>query len=78
MPVNPGSKGGNQKLSTGQAGATPLGGSRAGRLQIGDQVWFRHAKAGEACERFDRIHLIRDGELVDTVPTYRGEGKNFG
>ncbi len=57
---------------------TPLGGARAGRLQIGDQVWFRHAKAGEACERFDWIHLVRDGELVDTVPTYRGEGKNFG
>ena len=51
---------------------------RAGRLQIGDQVWFRHAKAGEACERFDRIHLVADGELVDTVPTYRGEGQNFG
>ena len=57
---------------------TPLGGARVGRLQIGDQVWFRHAKAGEACERFDRIHLVRGGELVDTVPTYRGEGKNFG
>lgn len=57
---------------------TPLAGSRAGRLQIGDHVWFRHAKAGEACERFDRIHLVLGGELVDTVPTYRGEGKNFG
>jgi D-serine deaminase-like pyridoxal phosphate-dependent protein len=57
---------------------TPLGGAGAGRLRIGDQVWFRHAKAGEACERFDRIHLVRDGELVDTVPTYRGEGRNFG
>ena len=57
---------------------TPLGGSRAGRLQIGDRVWFRHAKAGEACERFDRIHLVRGDQLVDTVPTYRGEGQNFG
>ena len=57
---------------------TPLSGARAGRLQIGDQVWFRHAKAGEACERFDRIHLVHAGELVDTVPTYRGERKNFG
>lgn len=57
---------------------TPLTGRGAGRLQIGDRVFFRHAKAGEACERFDRIHLVRDGELVDTVPTYRGEGQNFG
>lgn len=56
---------------------TPLGG-RAGRLQIGDQVWFRHAKAGEACERFDEIHLVSEGRVVDTVPTYRGEGRNFG
>jgi D-serine deaminase-like pyridoxal phosphate-dependent protein len=55
---------------------TPLAG--AGRLQIGDRVWFRHAKAGEACERFDRIHLVRGGELFGTVPTYRGEGMNFG
>lgn len=57
---------------------TPLGGTRAGRLQIGDRVWFRHAKAGEACERFDRVHLVRGDQLVDTVPTYRGEGQNFG
>ena len=57
---------------------TPLTGRGATRLQVGDRVFFRHAKAGEACERFDRIHLVRDGELVDTVPTYRGEGRNFG
>jgi D-serine deaminase-like pyridoxal phosphate-dependent protein len=40
-------------------------------------VWFRHAKAGELSERFDRVHLIRGGAIVDTVPTYRGEGKTF-
>ncbi|GAA3702933.1 amino acid deaminase/aldolase [Microlunatus aurantiacus] len=57
---------------------TPLAGPGAAGLQIGDRVFFRHAKAGEACERFDRIHLVRGGELVDTVPTYRGEGMNFG
>ena len=54
---------------------TPLHGARG--LRIGDRVWFRHAKAGELCERFDRVHLIREGEIVDTVPTYRGEGKTF-
>jgi D-serine deaminase-like pyridoxal phosphate-dependent protein len=44
---------------------------------VGDRVWFRHAKAGELCERFDVVHLIRGGELVDSVPTYRGEGRTF-
>jgi D-serine deaminase-like pyridoxal phosphate-dependent protein len=54
---------------------TPLHG--AAGLRVGDRVWFRHAKAGELCERFDVVHLIRGGELVDSVPTYRGEGKTF-
>ena len=27
-------------------------------LRIGDRVWFRHAKAGELCERFDVVHLV--------------------
>ena len=54
---------------------TPLHG--AAGLRVGDRVWFRHAKAGELCERFDTVHLIRGGELVDSVPTYRGEGKAF-
>ncbi|MFC9893953.1 amino acid deaminase/aldolase [Nocardia sp. NPDC127579] len=46
-------------------------------LEIGDRVWFRHAKAGELCERFDQIHLV-DGDARSTVPTYRGEGNCFG
>jgi D-serine deaminase-like pyridoxal phosphate-dependent protein len=54
---------------------TPLHG--AGGLRVGDRVWFRHAKAGELAERFSEVHLIRGGEIVDTVPTYRGEGKTF-
>lgn len=57
---------------------TPLTGPGTTRLRVGDRVFFRHAKAGEARERFDRIHLVSDGELVDSVPTYRGEGRNFG
>lgn len=47
------------------------------RLGIGDPVFFRHAKAGELCEHFNELHLIRNGEIVKSVPTYRGEGKNF-
>ena len=45
---------------------------------IGDRVWLRHAKAGEQYERFDQVHLVRGDRLVETVATYRGEGKNFG
>ncbi|HEX8102267.1 MAG TPA: alanine racemase [Solirubrobacteraceae bacterium] len=58
---------------------TPLLGAPAAadRLRIGDRVWFRHAKAGELCERFAELHLVAGGEIVATVPTYRGEGRTF-
>jgi D-serine deaminase-like pyridoxal phosphate-dependent protein len=56
---------------------TPLLGSAADDLLIGDTVWFRHAKAGELCERFDALHLIDGDRVAATVPTYRGEGKTF-
>ncbi|WP_132993144.1 alanine racemase [Gordonia zhaorongruii] len=61
---------------------TPLSGAATADLSIGDRVWFRHTKSGEVCERSNRVALIaRDGrggaEVVDVVPTYRGEGKSF-
>lgn len=56
---------------------TPLLGTAADRLRIGDRVWMRHAKAGELCERFDALHLVEGDQVVETVPTYRGEGKTF-
>jgi D-serine deaminase-like pyridoxal phosphate-dependent protein len=56
---------------------TPFSGDPARELQIGDRVYMRHAKAGELCERFDALHLIEGKEIVDVVPTYRGEGKTF-
>jgi D-serine deaminase-like pyridoxal phosphate-dependent protein len=56
---------------------TPVTGAAARALRIGDRVWFRHAKAGELCERFDAVHLIRGQAIVETVLTYRGEGKAF-
>ncbi|MCA2206221.1 amino acid deaminase/aldolase [Nocardia rosealba] len=55
---------------------TPLAGGS--ELEIGDRVWFRHAKAGELCERFAEIHLVDDSGTRTTVPTYRGEGQCFG
>ncbi|MFJ1792312.1 alanine racemase [Kitasatospora griseola] len=56
---------------------TPLLGSAADDLLIGDRVWFRHAKAGELCERFAQLHLVEGDAVVETVPTYRGEGHTF-
>lgn len=56
---------------------TPLLGPPARELSIGDRVYLRHAKAGELCERFDLLHLVEGGEIVDIVPTYRGEGRAF-
>jgi D-serine deaminase-like pyridoxal phosphate-dependent protein len=56
---------------------TPLSGEAAARLEVGDRVYMRHAKAGELCERFDTLHLVEGDTIVDEVPTYRGEGKAF-
>ena len=56
---------------------TPLLGAPAAGLSIGDRVYLRHAKAGELCERFDVLHLVEGDEIVDVVPTYRGDGKTF-
>lgn len=56
---------------------TPVLGPAADGLRIGDLVWFRHAKAGELCERFNELHLIDGDSITRTVPTYRGEGKAF-
>lgn len=56
---------------------TPLLGEAAAELEIGDRAYLRHAKAGELCERFDALHLVEGEEIVDVVPTYRGEGKAF-
>jgi D-serine deaminase-like pyridoxal phosphate-dependent protein len=57
---------------------TPVRGPGADALQVGDRVWFRHAKAGELCERFDTVHFVQDATIVESAPTYRGEGKTFG
>ncbi|MEU6014109.1 amino acid deaminase/aldolase [Streptomyces sp. NPDC047515] len=56
---------------------TPLLGAPADDLLIGDKVWFRHAKAGELCERFDELQLIEGDRVTAAVPTYRGEGRTF-
>jgi D-serine deaminase-like pyridoxal phosphate-dependent protein len=56
---------------------TPLH-DATGTLRIGDPVFFRHAKAGELCERFDRLLVVRGGRLLDEpMNTYRGDGRCF-
>jgi D-serine deaminase-like pyridoxal phosphate-dependent protein len=56
---------------------TPLLGPAAGSLAVGDRVYFRHAKAGELCERFESLQLIEGQAVVEELPTYRGEGRTF-
>lgn len=56
---------------------TPVLGEAADALRVGDRVWFRHTKAGELCERFDTLHLIRGDRVERSVPTYRGEHRTF-
>jgi D-serine deaminase-like pyridoxal phosphate-dependent protein len=56
---------------------TPLLGDAARDLKVGDNVYMRHTKSGELCERFNDLYLVSGSEIVDQVPTYRGEGRCF-
>ncbi|GAA1425693.1 alanine racemase [Agrococcus citreus] len=56
---------------------TPVLGAAADRLALGDRVWMRHAKSGELCERTDVLHVVAGDQVVESVPTYRGEGRKL-
>lgn len=56
---------------------SPLVGDAADRLRVGDRVWLRHAKAGEACEHVRELVVVRSDELAERWATYRGEGHAF-
>ena len=56
---------------------TPLTGRGVSSLKIADHVWFRHAKSGELCEHVDDLQVVSGEAIIETIPTYRGEGKNF-
>lgn len=56
---------------------TPVTGPNAAGLRTGDRVWFRHTKSGELSEHVNEFVLVEGGEVVGTVPTYRGEGRAF-
>lgn len=56
---------------------TPIQYDGKHKLTYGDPIFLRHSKAGEICERFNEIHLIQKDSIVETVTTYRGDGKCF-
>jgi D-serine deaminase-like pyridoxal phosphate-dependent protein len=46
-------------------------------LPLDKPIFFRYAKAGELCERFNEIIAFRDQKIIKRFLTYRGEGKVF-
>lgn len=56
---------------------TPLTGAGAASLSVGDRVWLRHTKAGELSEHLDEFAIVDGGTIVETMPTYRGQGRVF-
>jgi D-serine deaminase-like pyridoxal phosphate-dependent protein len=49
----------------------------APEMNLCDPVFFQHAKAGELCERFNKLYLIEKGKVIKSVPTYRGDRNAF-
>lgn len=56
---------------------SPVTGRAAAALGPGDRVWLRHTKAGELSEHLNEFALVDGDRIVDTMLTYRGEGKAF-
>ena len=56
---------------------TPFTYSGTDKLEIGDPIFMRHAKAGELCERFNELVFISNGKVIGKASTYRGEGMCF-
>jgi len=54
---------------------TPLTGEKL--PSVGEQVFFRHAKAGELLERFNQVLLVRGDTCIGNAQTYRGLGWQF-
>jgi D-serine deaminase-like pyridoxal phosphate-dependent protein len=70
---------GAQLLSLEGAGEvqTPIVYRGTAKLMLGDPIFLRHAKAGELCERFNHLYCVSNGEIVNKVTTYRGDGQCF-
>ncbi len=66
---------GLRMVSREMAGEVQTPFTRASALFVGDRVWFRHTKSGELAEHLNEVAIVDGDHIVDTVPTYRGEGK---
>ncbi|WP_372369649.1 amino acid deaminase/aldolase [Candidatus Uabimicrobium sp. HlEnr_7] len=66
-------------LSTEGAGEvqTPISYKGEKEIKIGSPIFMRHSKAGELCEHFNQIYLIKNKTIIKKTDTYRGEGKCF-
>jgi D-serine deaminase-like pyridoxal phosphate-dependent protein len=56
---------------------TPLEGVGAAAMNVGDRAWLRHTKAGELSEHLTAFAIVDGSAVVETLPTYRGQGKVF-
>ncbi len=56
---------------------SPLRGAAAAELSVGDRVWLRHTKAGELSEHLTEFAMVDGDHIVETLRTYRGEGRAF-
>lgn len=56
---------------------TPVRYDGSEKLSLGDPIFMRHSKAGELCEHFNELYFVSNGQIVDRVTTYRGDGKCF-
>ena len=56
---------------------TPIHYKGVVKLDVGDPIFMRHSKAGELCERFPHLLCVSNGEIVEEVTTYRGDGQCF-
>lgn len=56
---------------------TPLRFAGERTVELGDPIVFRHAKAGELCERFEALVCVEGEHVAFEAPTYRGASRNF-
>lgn len=47
------------------------------KIDLGDPIILRHAKAGELAEHFNNYHFFKNDKVVSIEPTYRGFGLSF-
>jgi hypothetical protein len=56
---------------------TPMRHGKEIKLEIGDPLFFRPAKAGEIAEHFSEYLIMKGDKIVDRWKTYRGEYRVF-